>query len=108
MKDLFVDLLGKPFGIVVFQLLEAAQFTVYLSLIAFVGGGALGLIIAARIGWPETYALMGAILLGVGFIGLWAPNASENAADVATESERQVRALRRSCRRRVTTHCVCM
>ena len=57
-------------------------------------GGALGLIIAARIGWPETYALMGAILLGVGFIGLWAPNASENAADVATESERQVRALR--------------
>ncbi|NNC51997.1 MAG: MFS transporter [Erythrobacter sp.] len=59
-------------------------------------GGAFGLIIAARIGWPETYALMGAILLGVGFIGLWAPNASENAADVATESELQVRALRKA------------
>ncbi|AKM07284.1 muropeptide MFS transporter [Pelagerythrobacter marensis] len=57
-------------------------------------GGALGLIIAARIGWPETYAMMGAILLGVGFIGLWAPNAGEDAADVATESEKQVRALR--------------
>ena len=42
-------------------------------------GGAFGLIIAARIGWPETYALMGAILLAVGFVGLWAPNASENA-----------------------------
>ena len=59
-------------------------------------GGALGLIIAARIGWPETYAMMGAILLGVGFIGLWAPNASENAVDVASESDRQVRALRQA------------
>ncbi|WP_338445352.1 MFS transporter [Pelagerythrobacter marensis] len=59
-------------------------------------GGALGLIIAARIGWPETYALMGAILLGVGFIGLWAPNANENAADVAIESEQQIRALRQA------------
>ena len=59
-------------------------------------GGALGLIIAARIGWPETYALMGAILLSVGFVGLWAPNASEVDADVATESELQVRALRKS------------
>jgi len=38
-------------------------------------GGALGLIIAARIGWPETYMLMGAILLGIGFFGLWAPDA---------------------------------
>jgi len=37
-------------------------------------GGAFGLIIAARIGWPETYALMGAILLGIGAIGLFAPD----------------------------------
>ncbi len=37
-------------------------------------GGALGLIIAARIGWPQTYLLMGAILLGIGFIGLFAPD----------------------------------
>ncbi|MBO6526319.1 MFS transporter [Erythrobacter sp.] len=59
-------------------------------------GGALGLIIAARIGWPETYALMGAILLSVGFVGLWAPNARENAVDVASESEKQVRALRQA------------
>lgn len=57
-------------------------------------GGAFGLIIAARIGWPETYMLMGAILLAVGFVGLWAPNATEQAGDVASESERQVRALR--------------
>ncbi|MDC0739664.1 amino acid ABC transporter permease [Cognatishimia sp. SS12] len=42
MKDLFVALLGKPEGIVLFQLLEATQFTIYLSLIAFLGGGLLG------------------------------------------------------------------
>lgn len=39
MRELFVSLLGKPIGIVVFQLIDAAQFTVYLSVIAFVGGG---------------------------------------------------------------------
>lgn len=45
MKELFVTVLGKPFGIVVFQLLDATQFTIYLALIAFVGGGLLGLAI---------------------------------------------------------------
>nr|WP_240035780.1 amino acid ABC transporter permease [Hwanghaeella grinnelliae] len=56
MKELFIDVLGKPFGIVIFQLLEATQYTVYLSLIAFVGGGLIGAVITlARIsgkpGW---------------------------------------------------------
>ncbi|MEL6380834.1 MAG: MFS transporter, partial [Pseudomonadota bacterium] len=37
-------------------------------------GGAFGLIIAERIGWPETYMLMGAILLGIGALGLFAPD----------------------------------
>lgn len=37
-------------------------------------GGALGLVIAARIGWPQTYALMGVILLAIGFVGLFAPD----------------------------------
>lgn len=46
-KDLFVSLLGKPFGIVVFQLLEATQFTIYLSLIAFLGGGLIGVCVTA-------------------------------------------------------------
>lgn len=46
-KDLFVALLGKPFGIVVFQLLEATQFTIYLSLIAFAGGGLIALVVTA-------------------------------------------------------------
>ena len=45
MKDLFTDVLGKPFGIVIYQLLDATQFTIYLSLIAFVGGGLIGLAI---------------------------------------------------------------
>lgn len=45
MKDLFAAALGKPFGIVLYQLLEATQFTIYLSLIAFVGGGFIALLI---------------------------------------------------------------
>ncbi|WP_346893833.1 amino acid ABC transporter permease [uncultured Roseibium sp.] len=44
MKDLFVSVLGKPFGIVLFQLVDATQYTIYLSLIAFIGGGLLGLV----------------------------------------------------------------
>ena len=42
MTDFFIALFGKPFGIVIFQLLEATQFTIYLSLIAFFGGGLVG------------------------------------------------------------------
>jgi polar amino acid transport system permease protein len=42
MTDFFIALFGKPFGIVIFQLLEATQFTIYLSLIAFFGGGIVG------------------------------------------------------------------
>ncbi|MCH2486522.1 MAG: MFS transporter [Erythrobacter sp.] len=57
-------------------------------------GGALGLIIAARIGWPETYMLMGGILLGVGVVGLFAPNAVGVAEN--SEGDEQVRALRRA------------
>ncbi len=49
-------------------------------------GGALGLVIAARIGWPQTYLVMGAILLVIGVAGLFAPDskvgdAVEGAAD---------------------------
>ncbi|MEM6383785.1 MAG: amino acid ABC transporter permease [Pseudomonadota bacterium] len=45
MRDLFGDVLGRPFGIVIFQLLEATQFTIYLSLIAFIGGGFVALLV---------------------------------------------------------------
>ena len=50
MKELLGTLLGKPLGIVVYQLLDATQFTVYLSLVAFAGGGAIALVVTvARI-----------------------------------------------------------
>ena len=39
MKELLIELIGAPLGTIVFQLIFAAQYTVYLSLIAFVGGG---------------------------------------------------------------------
>lgn len=45
MKELFVSILGKPFGIVLFQLVEATQYTIYLSLIAFIGGGLVAALI---------------------------------------------------------------
>ncbi len=43
MKELFVSVLGKPHGILMYQLLDATQFTIYLSLIAFAGGGVVAL-----------------------------------------------------------------
>lgn len=47
--------------------------------IAALVGGALALILAERIGWPEVYMLMGIILLSVGFLGLFAPDADTQA-----------------------------
>ena len=46
MKEIFVSVFSKPFGIVIFQLLEATQFTIYLALFAFFGGGVVGIVIA--------------------------------------------------------------
>ena len=42
MEDLFISLFGKPEGIILSQLIAACRFTIYLSLIAFIGGGILG------------------------------------------------------------------
>ncbi|WJY18030.1 MFS transporter [Alteriqipengyuania flavescens] len=51
-------------------------------------GGALGLIIAARIGWPETYLIMGAILLTIGFFGTFAPDSGRDTSAIgATDHE---------------------
>ena len=52
-------------------------------------GGAFGLIIAARIGWPETYMVMGAILLAIGAVGLFAPDeaASKDVGDGEPDSD---------------------
>ena len=41
MKELFVEILGNPTGTIIFQLLDAGQLTIYLSLIAFIGGGTI-------------------------------------------------------------------
>ncbi|HAU22221.1 MAG TPA: MFS transporter [Erythrobacter sp.] len=59
-------------------------------------GGALGLIIAARIGWPETYMLMGGILLAAGAIGLFAPNAESDCMETSERNDAQVRQLRQA------------
>ena len=59
-------------------------------------GGALALIIAERIGWPQTYLVMGGILLAIGAIGVLAPIADSAMGDAAGEGELQVRALRRA------------
>ncbi len=57
-------------------------------------GGALGLIIAARIGWPQTYMMMGFILVFAGAVGLFAPNADNDAGQTSAHGDDQVRALR--------------
>ena len=46
--------------------------------LAALAGGALALIMAERTSWPAVYLTMGAILLVVGFVGLWAPDASSD------------------------------
>ena len=51
-------------------------------------GGALGLIIAERIGWPQTYLVMGAILLAIGVAGLFAPDTTrEKATGIGPSAE---------------------
>ncbi len=48
-------------------------------------GGALALFMAERLGWPTVYATMGVILLAVGFLGLFAPDAERNEEAKAAE-----------------------
>ncbi len=50
-------------------------------------GGAFGLIIAARIGWPQTYMLMGAILLVIGFFGTFAPDSGRETTTIGASDE---------------------
>jgi len=53
--------------------------------IAALVGGALALFMAERMGWPAVYAAMGLILLVVGFLGLFAPDAQRNAETIEAE-----------------------
>lgn len=41
MSEFFIEIFGKPHGIILFQLVAACRFTIYLSLIAFLGGGVI-------------------------------------------------------------------
>jgi len=50
-------------------------------------GGALGLVIAARIGWPQTYVMLGLILLAIGVAGLFAPDPEKTGAVIASGEE---------------------
>ena len=45
MQELLLNIFDKPLGIIIFQLILATRFTIYLSLIAFIGGGLVALII---------------------------------------------------------------
>jgi len=45
MQEIFVQFIGKPEGIIIWQLIAATRFTIYLSLIAFFGGGIVATIV---------------------------------------------------------------
>lgn len=53
--------------------------------IAALVGGALALFMAERTGWPAVYATMGGVLLVVGFLGLFAPDAERSEEVMAGE-----------------------
>jgi MFS transporter, PAT family, beta-lactamase induction signal transducer AmpG len=61
--------------------------------VAALVGGALALFMAERTGWPVVYLTMGAILLAVGFAGLFAPDADAGAP--TAEQKDELLALRR-------------
>ncbi|WP_336986225.1 AmpG family muropeptide MFS transporter [Altererythrobacter aquiaggeris] len=55
--------------------------------IAALVGGALALFMAERMGWPAVYMTMGGILLVVGLLGLFAPDAQQTAATVEADAD---------------------
>ena len=59
-------------------------------------GGALALIIAGRIGWPQTYMVMGGMLLAIGAAGVFAPDSGRAQNGAPIESDAQVLALRQA------------
>ena len=61
MKEVFVAIFGAPQGVVLFQLIHATQFTVYLSLIAFFFGGVIGGAVALMRIVPSKWCRGGAI-----------------------------------------------
>lgn len=49
--------------------------------LAALAGGALALVMAERTSWPTVYLTMGAILLVVGILGLWAPDTDASVVE---------------------------
>ena len=60
MKEVLTAIFGAPHGVVLYQLGFATQFTIYLSLIAFIGGGLVGAVIAILRIMPSKSARYGA------------------------------------------------
>ena len=51
-------------------------------------GGALALFLAARTDWPTVYMTMGGLMLIVGFLGLWAPDAEATGSEQSATVDR--------------------
>ena len=71
----FTSLFGEPEGIIISQLIWATQYTIYLSAIAFLGGGLLGSLITLSrilpIRFQSLPLLMLLFLLGLGIPKLY-------------------------------------
>jgi polar amino acid transport system permease protein len=61
MRDFFISVFGRPEGIMLFQLVEATQFTIYLSLLAFMLGGSVGALVTLARVMPSRAAQRSAI-----------------------------------------------
>ena len=55
MKALLQSLFGELHGNIIYVLLDATQYTIYLSLIAFIGGSAIGVVITFCRLFPKTW-----------------------------------------------------
>ncbi|WP_265570232.1 AmpG family muropeptide MFS transporter [Sphingomicrobium nitratireducens] len=55
--------------------------------LAALAGGAGALFLAARVGWPETYAVFGGVIFVIGVLGLAAPDAKTATASIGAGEE---------------------
>ena len=62
-QNFFISFFGKPEGIIISQLIISCQFTIYLSLIAFIGGGLIGVIITVLRIIPNKFLNSPSLLL---------------------------------------------
>ena len=67
MQDTFAEIFGRPEGVIFWQLIAATRFTIFLSLIAFSGGGLL----AAFVCFARVSPSVVATKLAIGYIWLF-------------------------------------